>query len=266
MTAGNYELGAYAQRGADKFTESLEPLPTLPTQLWSEPAQCVVRVFDINVPDKLHVGYVTAESEPVPEALQRLGIHVEMLDPAALAFSDLSGFDAIVVGVRAYELRPDLPGANQRLLDYVSNGGTLLVQYERDFAWARAQYAPYPAKIAPGPNGPLPRVTDENSPVKFLKPDDPLLNRPNKITQDDFKGWVQERGLYFWTEFEAKYTPLLAMNDPGEADQNGALVYARFGKGIYIYTGIAFFRQLPEGVPGAYRLLVNLLSPSRTAR
>jgi LmbE family N-acetylglucosaminyl deacetylase len=263
---GNYQVAAYAQRGSEKLSESLEPLPTLPTQLWSEPAQCIVHAFDINVPENLRVGYVTAESEPIPEALQRLGIRVEMLDPAALAFGDLSRFDAIVVGVRAYELRSDLPGANQRLLGYVSSGGTLLVQYERDFAWARAQYAPYPAKIGQPQGASLPRVTDENSPVKFLKPDDPLLNQPNKITQDDFKGWVQERGLYFWTEFDAKYTPLLAMNDPGEADQNGALVYAPYGKGTYIYTGIAFFRQLPEGVPGAYRLLVNLLSPSRTTR
>jgi LmbE family N-acetylglucosaminyl deacetylase len=266
LAASTFKIAAYAQRGAEKFTESLEPLPTLRTQFWSEPAQCVVHAFDINVPENLRVGYITAESEPVPEALQRLGVHVEMLDAAALAFSDLSHFDAIVVGVRAYELRSDLPGANQRLLDYASNGGTLVVQYERDFAWARAQYAPYPAKIAPPPNGPLPRVTDENSPVKFLKPDNPLLNRPNKITQDDFKGWVQERGLYFWTQFDAKYTPLLAMNDPGEIDQNGALVYTPYGKGTYIYTGIAFFRQLPEGVPGAYRLFVNLLSASRATR
>jgi LmbE family N-acetylglucosaminyl deacetylase len=266
LVAGNYNISAYAQRGDEKFTESLEPLPTLPTQLWSEPALCVVHVFDINVPENLRVGYVTAESEPVPEALQRLGVRVELLDAAALAFSDLSRFDAIVVGVRAYELRPDLPGANQRLLDYASNGGTLLVQYQRDFAWDRFQYAPYPAKIAPPPSSPLPRITDENSPVKFLKPDDPLLNRPNKITQDDFQGWVQERGLYFWTQFDPKYTPLLAMNDPGEIEQNGGLVYTRYGQGAYIYTGIAFFRQLPEGVPGAYRLFVNLLDTSHTAR
>jgi hypothetical protein len=103
-------------------------------------------------------------------------------------------------------------------------------------------------------------VTDETSPVKFLRPDDPLLNTPNKITQEDFKGWVQERGLYFWTQFDSKYTALLAMNDPGEPDQNGSLVYTDYGKGVYIYTAIAFFRQLPEGVPGAYRLFVNLLS------
>jgi LmbE family N-acetylglucosaminyl deacetylase len=264
ISPGSYTITAYAKRGQEKFSTSFVPLPTMPTQLWSEPAQCSAYSFDVDVPENLRVGYVTAESEPVPEALQHLGISVEMLDASALAFSELSRFDAIVVGVRAYELRSDLPGANQRLLDYVSNGGTLVVQYERDFAWDRAQYAPYPAKISPPPNSPLPRITDENSPVKFLKPDDPLLNHPNKITQDDFKGWVQERGLYFWTQFDPQYTPLLAMNDPGEIDQNGGLVYARYGKGTYIYTGLAFFRQMPEGVSGAYRLFVNLVSASRT--
>jgi len=170
------------------------------------------------------------------------------------------------VGVRGYELRTELSGANQRLLDYVSNGGTLVVQYQRDFAWDKYQYAPYPAKISSEkPNSPLPRITDEASPVKFLKQDDPLLNKPNKITPQDFNGWIQERGLYFWSQFDAKYTPLLSMNDPGEPDLNGGLVYAHYGKGTYVYTGLAFFRQLPEGVPGAYRLFINLLSVSREA-
>jgi len=260
LAAGKYTITAYARRGDEKFSTSLEPLPSLPTQLWSEPAKCVVHAFDLKVPENLRVGYITAEGEPIPEALRTLGIQVETVDAQALAFGDLSKFDAIVVGVRAYELRPELPGANQRLLDYVSNGGTLVVQYNRDFAWNKEQYAPYPAKIANAQGGGLPRITDENSPVKFLRPDDPLLNKPNKITQDDFKGWVQERGLYYWTQFDPKYTALLAMNDPGESDLNGAIVYARYGKGMYIYTGIAFFRQIPEGVSGAYRLFVNLIS------
>jgi LmbE family N-acetylglucosaminyl deacetylase len=282
LGAGHYKISAYAERGADrargakaeKFTTSLEPLQTLPTQLWSEPAQCVVHAFAILVPQHLRVGYVTAEGEPIPEALRGLGIPVEMLDAKALAFGDLSRFQTIVVGVRAYELRPELAGANQRLLDYVSKGGTLVVQYNRDFIWDKVQPAPYPALISPPlppakagdpppTPRPLPRITDENSPVKFLKLRDALLNVPNKITPEDFKGWVQERGLYFWTQFDAKYTPLLAMNDPGEAELNGALVYAHYGKGTYIYTGLAFFRQLPDGVPGAYRLFVNLLSASR---
>jgi LmbE family N-acetylglucosaminyl deacetylase len=267
LAPGNYEIKAYAKRDLpplkitplDAFSTSLEPLPSMPALLWEEPAQCVVHAFEIDVPENLSIGYITAEGEPIPQALQRLGIRVETLDTQALAFGDLSKYDAIVVGVRAYELRPELPGANQRLLDYVSNGGTLVVQYNRDFVWDKLQPAPHPAKIG----NPTPRITDENSPVKFLKPDDPLLNRPNKITLEDFKGWVQERGLYFWSQFDPKYTPLLAMNDPGENDLNGALVYTHYGKGIYIYTGIAFFRQLPEGVPGAYRLFVNLLSASR---
>src|SRR5712672_3302470 len=283
LAAGNYKIAAQVFEKGDrasnvkpvKFSLSLEPLQTMPTLLWAEPAQCVVHAFTINVPQNLPVGYITAESEPVPDALRMLGVQVDLLDAQALAFRDLSKFDAIVVGVRAYELRSDLPGANQRLLDYASKGGTLLVQYQRDFAWDKSSYAPYPAVISP-PASPakegatptpraLPRITDENSPVKFLSPNDPLLNRPNKITQTDFKGWVQERSLYLWTQFDPKYTPLLAMNDPGEPDQNGALVYTRYGKGVYIYTGIAFFRQLPEGIPGAYRLFVNLLSATHPA-
>jgi len=260
LAAGRYSITAYAKRGDERFITSIAPLPSLPTQHWEEPAQCVVEAFDINVPANLRVGYIPAEGEPIPDALRMLGIQVDNLDAQALAFSDLSRFDAIVVGVRAYELRPDLPGANQRLLDYVSNGGTLVVQYNRDFVWDARSYAPYPAHIG----APTPRITDENSPVKFLKPDDPLLNRPNQITQDDFKGWVQERGLYFWKDFDPKYTAVLAMNDPNEGDLNGGLVYTKFGRGTYIYTGIAFFRQLPEGVPGADRLFVNLLSAART--
>ena len=281
LATGRYKITAYAERAADRSrglraersTLSLEPLPSLPTQLWSEPAQCLVQAFSAAVPQNLRVGYVTAEGEPIPEALRRLSIQVEMLDAKDLAFGDLSRFRAIIVGVRAYELRPELPGANQRLLDFVSNGGTLVVQYNRDFIWDKLEPAPYPALISPplppAKEGtpptprPNPRITDENSAVKFLKPNDPLLNTPNKITQEDFKGWVQERGLYFWTQFDPKYTPLLAMHDPGEPDLNGGLVYAHYGKGTYIYTGLAFFRQLPEGVPGAYRLFVNLISASR---
>jgi len=260
LDAGNFTIAAYAKRGDEKFSTSLEPLPSMPTILWSEPAQCVVHAFDINVPPNLRVGYISAEGEPIPEALKRLGIRVDLLDAAALAFGNLSTYDAIVVGVRAYELRPELSGANKRLLDYVSDGGTLVVQYNRDYIWDRVQPAPYPAKIG----SPTPRITDENSPVKFLKADDPLLNRPNKITQADFQNWKQERGLYFWSDFDAKYTPVLAMSDPGEKELNGGVVYTRYGKGTYIYTGLAFFRELPDGVPGAYRLFVNLLSASKT--
>lgn len=259
LIAANFTITAYAKRGNETFSTSLEPLPSMPSILWSEPAQTTVHAFAINVPGGLRIGYVSAEGEPIPDALRRVGMDVEMLDAKALNFGDLSRFTAIVVGVRAYELRPELAAVNQRLLGYVSNGGTLVVQYNRDNVWDRLQPAPYPAKIG----SPTPRITDENAAVTFLKPDDRLLNTPNKISEADFQNWIQERGLYYWSDFDARYTPLLAMHDPGEKVLNGGLVYTHYGKGTYIYTGLAFFRELPDGVPGAYRLFVNLLSASQ---
>lgn len=259
VAAGNYALKAWASRDGEKFGTSVEPLPSLPTQLWSEPAVAMVRVFEVTVPEGLRIGYIAAENDPLPATLRQLGVRVELLDPVALAFSDLRPFDAIAIGIRAYELRQDLMRANQRLLDYSAAGGTLVVQYQRENVWTALKPAPYPASMTQ----PAARVTDENSPVRFLVPDHPVLNFPNKITQGDFQGWVQERGLYFWGRFDPRYQPLLAMRDPGEEEANGGLVYARVGKGVYVYTGLAFFRQLPEGVPGAYRLFINLLSQSR---
>ena len=128
--------------------------------------------------------------------------------------------------------------------------------YERDFAWAKLLPAPFRAEMAPQ----AVRVTDANSPVRFLAPESPLLNSPNKITLDDFKGWEQERGLYFWSTWDSQYQPVLGLTDPGEPESTGGLVYAHDGKGLYIYTGLSFFRELPDGVPGAYRLFINLLS------
>jgi LmbE family N-acetylglucosaminyl deacetylase len=262
LAAGSYTLGAYARWGSQIFRRTVEPLPTLPSQLWSEPASVSVRVFDLAVPESLRVGYVAAENDPIPGILGEIGIHVELLDPAALAFSDLSRFDAIAVGIRAYELRPDLARSNRRLLDFAAAGGTLVVQYQRANDWARLKPAPYPATVGQ----PTVRIVDENSPVRFLHPTHPALSFPNHIGAEDFRGWVQERGLYFWSEYDPRYVPLLALRDPGEEEVNGGLVAATTGKGNYIYTGLAFFRQLPEGVPGALRLFVNLLSQSRAAR
>jgi len=259
--AGAYALRPFARIGEETFRTSLEPIPTLPTRNWSEPADAIVHVLNLVVPAGLRVGYIAADNDTLPEILRQIGIRLDMLDEVGLAFGDLSKYDAITVGIRAYELRPDLLRANARLLDYVQRGGTLLVQYQRDFAWNEELPAPFKATM-PGETS---RVTDANSPVRFLAPDDPLLNAPNKITLGDFQGWVQERGLYFWGAFDAKYTPLLGLTDPGEAETKGSLVYVRDGKGLYIYTGLSFFRELPAGVPGAYRLFVNLLSQTRHA-
>jgi LmbE family N-acetylglucosaminyl deacetylase len=258
---GAYPLHPFARIGQDTFRTSLEPIPTLPTRNWSEPSDATVHVLDLNVPGNLRVGYIAAENDPIPEILRQLGIQVDLLDEVALAFGDLGQYDAITVGIRAYELRPDLLRANQRLLDYVDRGGTLLVQYQRDFAWDKELPAPYPAKMGDK----VARVTDPNSPVRFLAPDSPLMNSPNKITLADFQGWQQERGLYFWGTFDPRYQALLGLKDFDETEVTGALVTARVGKGLYIYTGLSFFRELPAGVPGAYRLFVNLLSQTQHA-
>jgi LmbE family N-acetylglucosaminyl deacetylase len=261
LAAGNYEIKAWAKRGAETFHTSLMPLPSYPAFLWSEPATAPVHAFNVNIPANLRVGFVAADLEMVPEALGRLGLHVEMLGPEALTFGDLSRFDAIIVGIRAYELRSDVLANNQRLLDYANGGGTLVLEYERDNFWRglRTQITPYPATMQGGTL----RITDENADVKVLTPDSPLLNFPNKITQDDFKGWVQERANYLWSSFDSHYQAVLSMHDPGESDLTGSLVWTRYGKGVYIYAALEFFRQLPEGNAGAYRLFVNLISQSR---
>ena len=258
IAAGNYELKAYAKRGQETFETSLEPLPSLPTYLWSAPATVPVHVFSIDVPDHLRVGYISAENDAIPDSLRRLGVDVEMLDANALAFGDLSRCDAIVVGMRAYELRSDVVASNPRLLDYAARGGTLVVLDQRPAIWDALKPAPYPATMGPGP-----RVTDENATVNFTDPASPLLNFPNKIEAHDFDGWVQERGLYFWEKWDAKYHAVLSMHDPGQKDLMGSLVWTGTGKGAYIYTALSFSRQLPEGNAGAFRLFVNLLSQSR---
>ena len=261
-TAGAYALHPYAKIGDETFRTSLAPIPTLPTRDWSEPADATIHVLNLVVPTGLHIGYIAADNDTLPEILRQIGIRVDLLDEVSLAFGELDQYDAITVGIRAYELRPDLIRSNARLLEYVKRGGTLLVQYQRDFAWNKELPAPFPATMPDSTS----RVTDASSPVRFLAPDNPLLNFPNKVAMTDFEGWVQERGLYFWGTFDSKYTPVLGFKDPNEPEANGALLYARDGKGVYIYTGISFFRELPAGVPGAYRLFVNLLSQTQRER
>jgi LmbE family N-acetylglucosaminyl deacetylase len=262
VTAGAYPLHPFAKIGDEEFRASLEPIPTLPTRNWSDPDDATVHVLNLAVPTGLQVGYVAADNDPIPDTLRQIGIQVDLLDEKTLAFGDLSHYDAVIVGIRAYELRPDLMSMNWRVLDYVKNGGTLLVQYQRDFAWNKLLPAPFPAKMLDN----AARVTDASSPVRFILPDNPLLNTPNKITMDDFQGWTQERALYLWDKFDPPFQAVLGLNDFNEAEVNGALVYAKDGKGVYVYTGLSFFRQLPAGVPGAYRLFVNLISQTRHAK
>ena len=239
VPAGAYTLHPTARIGDEVFSTSLAPIPTLPTRDWSEPADAKVHVLNLIVPAGLRVGYIAADNDPLPEILRQLGIRVDMLDDVALAFGDLSQYDAITVGIRAYELRPDLLRANSRLLNYVKRGGTLLVQYQRDFAWNSELPAPFKATMPEQTS----RVTDANSPVTFLAPDSPLLNSPNKITQADFQGWVQERGLYFWGTFDSKYTPVLGLNRSRRTgNQRLAGLRQRWPRPLHLHRPLLFPR------------------------
>ena len=200
------------------------------------------------------LGYIMGAGDDVPECLQALGYQVDLLSDEELARAEFARYDAIVAGVRAYNTRPALAGMRQRLLDYVAGGGTYLVQYNVERGLVTGQIGPYPLELSRD------RVTDENAPVRFLQPESPFLTWPNRLTAADFEGWVQERSLYHAKTWDPAYTPLLGMADPGEAESPGGLLVARHGQGAFILTGLAFFRQLPAGVPGAYRLFANLLA------
>jgi hypothetical protein len=228
-----------------------------PQPLYRNAAVHIVHV-PVRIARDLQIGYIEGAGDDVALSLRQLGARVASLDAATLANGDLSRFNAIVAGIRAYEVRPDLLAHNDRLLEYVRAGGTFVVQYNK-YELVEGGFMPFPARMA-RPHG---RVTDENAAVTLLAPDHPVLSSPNRITAADFEGWVQERGLYYLDQWDERYTPLLEMADPGEAPQRGALVAARVGSGWYVYTGLALFRQLPEGVPGAYRLLANLVSLGR---
>ncbi|HEV3052463.1 MAG TPA: NEW3 domain-containing protein, partial [Longimicrobium sp.] len=217
-------------------------------------AKSVIRAFDVRVPQGLRVAYIEGAGEEGPGFLANLGITPELLDAEDLAEGDLDRFDVIVTGSRAYEVRTDLMAHNRRLLDWVARGGTMIVQYNK-YEIVEGNFTPFPITMA-RPHG---RVTDENAAVRILDPAHPVFTTPNRITDADWQGWVQERGLYFAETWDPAYTPLLEMGDPGEALRGGLLV-AHHGQGTYVYTGLAFFRQFPQGVPGAYRLFANLLA------
>jgi LmbE family N-acetylglucosaminyl deacetylase len=236
--------------------------PHIMPQVYYTPAEVKLVPMDVKTTAK-RVGYVKGAGDDVPQAMEQLGVAVEFVEPEAAKLDELLKYDAIVVGIRAYNSNKGMKELHPLLLQYVEQGGTLVVQYNTtprffsgasDFQIDPATLGPHPFTIGRG------RVTVEEAPPTFLDPKHPLLNTPNTITTADFEGWVQERGLYFASDFGTNYTPLIAWNDPGEDPLNGALIVADHGKGRFIYTGISFFRQLPAGVPGAYRLWANLIS------
>lgn len=220
------------------------------------PASTRVKALEVAIAPGLAVGYIMGSGDRVPEAIEQLGATVTLIGPEMLASGDLSRFNDIVIGVRAYEKRDDLRGHNQRLLDYAANGGVVIVQYQRA-EFNAAQYGPYPGKTS------TERITDENAPVQVLDPGNPIFTTPNPLGPDTWAGWVQERGTYFMGPKDPRYVDLLSGVDPfpnNAGTKTGILVEAHVGNGLWIYTGLGLWRQLPAGVDGAYRLMANLLS------
>ena len=248
-------LEAVVEVGGKQFSMGIQHIKYehIPNITLFPPAEAKLIDLNLNLIGK-KIGYIPGAGDLVPEALKQVGYDVHILTENEILNGDLSGYDAIVTGVRAYNVNPRLAVEQPKLLEYVKNGGNLVVQYNNNSGLVTKNIGPYPFNVVNK------RVTDEDAKITVLDPQEPLLNYPNKITQDDFSGWTQERGLYFVGDIDPNYKAPLQMNDPGEAANNGALIVGNYGQGRFVYTSLAFFRQLPAGVPGAYRLFVNLLS------
>ena len=255
---GDYKLSAVVTSTGARYNAGYQEIeyPHVQRRHVIKPAETALKVVDVKTTPNLSVGFIVGAGDQVPAALEQLGAKVSFIDSDELAWGDLSKYNVILTGVRAYEARKDLRAYNQRLLDFAAQGGTVIVQYNK-MEFNQRTYGPFPAKVSGN------RICDETVPVKILAPDDPVFNSPNKIGPATWANWVQERGLYFLGEKDPKYVDLVAMTDsfkdnPGE--KRGALVEAKVGKGRWIYLGLALWRQLPAGTDGAYQLMANLIS------
>ncbi len=261
VTPGNlaekpYQIQAIAEYGGRRYNEGYEltGYPGLRPYFLYRPAVYRLSGVDVKTAPNLRVGYVMGSGDEVPASLENLGVKPSFLSPADIASGDLSKFDVLLLGVRTYAVRDDLRTYNSRVLEYVKNGGVVVVQYNTpEFDH---NFGPYPYVMTSNPE----EVTDEASKVQILAPANPVFNWPNKITEKDFEGWVEERGSKWMKSWDPQYQALIETHDEGQELQKGGLLYAKYGKGIYIYNALAFYRQLPEGVPGAYRIFANMIS------
>jgi LmbE family N-acetylglucosaminyl deacetylase len=260
LKEGRTTVRAVLESEGEKYSEgyTLVTREDLGSFYYYQPARQRVSIVDVRAPHDLKVGYIMGAGDDIPTVLKQVGMDVTLIPAEKIGSEDLSKYGTIVLGIRAYDTQKDVATNNKKLLDFVSGGGTLVVQYNAGVGdFNSGKFTPYPAELSRA------RVSVEEAPVEILAPEDPVFHSPNEITAKDFDGWVQERGLYFMSSWDEHFKPLLACHDPGEDPQKGGLLKAQYGKGIYIYTGYAFFRQLPVGVPGAVRLYVNLLSAGR---
>jgi LmbE family N-acetylglucosaminyl deacetylase len=262
--SGSYRVEAIATMDNRKFQRGYDVIsyPENWTRNLYRPAQSRIERFEISVAPNLMVGYIPGAGDDIPVALERLGVKIQILSAEDLAFGDLTHFSTIITGIRAYNVNEALRANNKRLLNYVAGGGTFIVQYVRPMGGpagggmgSQFPFGPYPMSVSNSD-----RITVEDSSIRILDPANPVFSRPNKITGNDFHGWVQERGLYFMDTWDERYTALLSGSDPGDAPKNGGMLYARHGKGHYLYTGYSWFRQLPALNPGAFRIFANMIS------
>ena len=256
VTAGLYDVRAVASYGGQTSAGSFTRIhhPGLDTAYVAHPAVHQVRLMDVSVAPNLEVGYVMGTGDAVPDTIPQLGTKVTLLDESALAAGDLSVYDVILLGIRAYAARADVAAHNARLLDYVERGGVVIVQYntpEYDH-----NYGPYPYRMTRRPE----ETAEEDAPVRILEPSDPVFTGPNPITESDFDGWVEQRGSKFMVEWDERYKALIETHDGDQEPQKGVWLAARHGQGLYVYCALAWYRQLPEAVPGAVRIFANLIS------
>ena len=257
LQEGHAEIRAVLTAGGKNYSEgyTLVTREDLASAYYYQPAMQRVSIVDVKVPKRLKVAYIPGAGDEIPTVLQQIGIDVTVVPAEKLAAEDLGKYGTIVLGIRAYDTQKEVAANNKKLLDYVSAGGTLIVQYNASAGdFNSGHFTPFPTQLSRA------RVSVEEAPVEILAPGDSVFHDPNIITPRDFDGWVQERGLYFMDQWDSNFKPLLSSHDPGEAPLKGGLLRAQYGKGTYIFTGYAFFRQLPAGVPGAIRLYVNLLN------
>ncbi|WP_254776958.1 NEW3 domain-containing protein [Paenibacillus sp. yr247] len=260
VAVGKYTVSAVAKNGDIVSTEGAQVIeyPHIGKTYLIQPAELKIQAFNLSVPKNLKVGYVSSGFDNIDQYLRQLGIDVVKLEAKDIQFGDLSQYNTIVLGIRAYAFRPELIPSNQRLLSYVENGGNLVVQYHKPEDKWTPNLAPFPIKIGE----PLIkwRVTDESSKVTMLAPDSPMFNTPNKITAEDWDGWIQDRSAYNPDQWGSEYTELISNGDPGEKEFTGTFLTAPYGKGIYTYSSLVWYREIPNLVPGSIRLFVNMIS------
>jgi hypothetical protein len=259
---GQYAVKSVATIGGESFVTGFQTVEYqhIRRRQLEVPAEVAVKVMDVRLSSSLSIGYVMGTGDEIPAALRGLGATVQLLGSDELAWGDLTRYDAIFVGVRAYDSREDLRANNKRVIDYAAAGGTVVVQYNRGNTWT--QYAPFPAGFSNT------RVTDENGEVKVLASDDPVFHYPNEIGEDAWKNWVQERGTYFIVPKDKRYADLVEIHEPFEHNagwKRGALVSANVGKGRWMFVGLGLWRQVAAGTDGAFKLLANLASLGQRA-